>query len=260
MKRLVVGVVVAACGAVIGWWCAGTEYRSVAVLEVVPPDLVFVSHVNGPASEQVGERAWRASQVALFSSRRIAVLALNEVSWKELGAAERTMTSDEFLTRLNVSQRRGQYLVDIVFEHPDPAVARAAAASVSASCVDAVNGGGEMRGRLRALGARAGELTSEIEDLTARRASATRDGGVGDSAAEAEAVRLEDARAQVRYVDERIVQLREESESHAAPRAQLVSPASTPTAPYRRSGPALAALGGLIGLVLGIGSTVALKR
>lgn len=164
---IVLGAIVAAAGAAVGWRMDKPLYESAGLVQIkysLPPVMKQESNSYTPTEIY---QAFLQSQQALLTSRRLVDMALQDPAWKSLGIDASPQAIQDFADGLTVQHKNNQDHLRISFVDRDPEVAGAAVKSLINSYAKVYRGQDEQfqKQRLQALEDRRKELQTQLENL-----------------------------------------------------------------------------------------------
>ena len=130
---VVIGLVTALFGSLVGWKLGKRVYRSEAMIEITYAAPTVLAR-NADEREPVEIfQGFLQSQELVLGGRRLAELALQQPQWKATGRGDSRKTLQQFLTEVKVEAKPGTDFLDITFTDANPEVAAAGVQSLVAA-------------------------------------------------------------------------------------------------------------------------------
>lgn len=165
---ILLGLGLATCGALAGYFSQGDVYRSTSTIAISPvTQKIFDTRSDDPIARYFDP--WVQSQLAIMGGPKVLEPAMNSDEWQSVAFGPYKSSPTMFANGLVLSHQRGQQVIDISYEAPVPVLAQVGANAVTKAYMEELERSEQSSDsqRLRVLENRRLDLQRKIDKLNA---------------------------------------------------------------------------------------------
>ncbi len=164
---ILLGLVLGVLGALAGYFSQGDVYRSTSVIAISPVS----PKITGRGDDSIARHfdSWVQRQLAIMAGPKVLEPAMNSDEWQSVAYGPYKSSPTTFAEGLVLKHQRGQEVIEIGYEAPDPVLAQVGANAITDAYMKELERSEQSSDsqRLRVLENRRLDLQRKIEKLNA---------------------------------------------------------------------------------------------
>jgi polysaccharide biosynthesis transport protein len=165
---IILGTILATIGALAGYFSQGDVYESTSLIAVSPVTKQILSNRNDESIARHYD-SWVERQLAIIEGPKVLSPAMTSDQWQAVAFGVYATSPEIFRNGLTVSRKRGQEVIAISYQAPDPELARVGANVITNAYKNELERSEQLQDsqRLRVLESHRLDLQRKIEKLQA---------------------------------------------------------------------------------------------